>query len=493
MKLPHKISILSLFLAVTLIFSGCSDAFFETAPEGDLTGKETFSSTTNVDALMNGTLRYLMESSTSQDNPGYAAIMLSQEVMGEDAIARDGVYGFRDSYPFRDPYDNTTRRALFFWSFQYKVIDNCNNIIANVGNAAGPDADRNYLKGQAYALRAFVYLNLARQYQFTYAKDKSAKAVPIYTEPTSPSSQPKARATVEEVYNQVISDLTQAEALLQGFKRLVKNRLDMNVVRGLFARTYLTMEKWDLAAAKAKEARAGYALMEPAQYLTGFNDVSNGEWIWGHPQRADQTLGGASFFAYIDVTPASGYRSIMPDPYFRKLFADGDVRKTLFEVVTTATDPMYRWIKYKKFVDKADRSGNIVLMRAAEMVLIEAESKARLHDLSGAISALNELRLKRSLPALADGTLSESELIEEVLTERRRELWGEGFRLPDLLRLQRSVERKENTETVKIGGNDVLIKGHYIRVFPDNSPFVANSPYYLFSIPINEINTNPNL
>ncbi|TDQ08240.1 RagB/SusD family nutrient uptake outer membrane protein [Pedobacter metabolipauper] len=486
-------TIYSLLLAATAIFASCSDEFFDTAPADDLTGKETYASTANIDALVNGTLRYLMESSTSQDNPGYAAIILSQEVMGEDAIARDGVYGFRDSYPFRDPYDNTTRRALFFWSFQYKVIDNCNNIIAYVDQASGPEADKKYLKGQALALRAFVYLNLVGQYQFTYAKDKTAKAVPIYTEPTSPASQPKPRATVEEVYNQVISDLTAAETLLQGFKRVVKNRPDVNVVKGLFARAYLNTGKWDLAAAKATEARVGYAIMEPGQYLQGFNDVSNVEWIWGHPQKADQNLGGASYFAYIDVTPATGYRSIMPDPFFRKLFLDQDIRKSLFELVTTPADPMYRWYKYKKFVDKTDRSGNIVLMRSSEMALIQAEGKARLNDLSGAITALNDVRIKRNLPAIVDGTLDQPALIEEILLERRRELWGEGFRLPDILRLQRSVVRNETTDTFKSGTSDVVIKGHYIRVFPDNSQFVPNSPYYLFSIPINEINTNPNL
>lgn len=487
------ITIKILFVAIVLGLSACKDDFFETSPAGDLTGSETYASTKNIDALINGTLRYLMETSTSQDNPGLSAITLTHEVMGEDAIARDGVYGFRDSYPYRDPFDNTTRRALFFWSFQYKVIDNCNNILANVDKASGTDAERSYLKGQAYALRGFVYLNLVRQYQFTYAKDKNAKAVPVYTEPTSPSSVPKARATVEQVYNQAIGDLTQAETLLVGFVRKVKNRPDANVVKGLLARAYLTQENWALAATKAREARTGYNIMEAAQYTQGFNDVSNVEWIWGHPQQADQNLGGASYFAYIDVTPVAGYRSIMPDPYFKQLFADGDIRKTLFETVTTSTDPMYRWIKYKKFVNKADQSGHIVLMRSSEMALIEAESKARLNDLTGAIAALNEVRVKRNLPAALIANFNQTTLIEEILTERRRELWGEGFRLYDLLRLQRAPVRKESTETVRIGTADVLIKGHYVLKFPDGSNLVPNSVYYLFPIPVNEVNTNPNL
>lgn len=482
-----------ILLAAIFFLPACKDEFFETSPAGDLTGTETYASTKNIDALMNGTLRYLMESSTSQDNPGLSAITLTQEVMGDDAIARDGVYGFRDSYPYRDPYDNTTRRALFFWSFQYKVIDNCNNILANIDVANGTDDERRFLKGQALALRAFVYLNLVRQYQFTYAKDKSAKAVPIYTEPTSPTTVSKSRATVEEVYTQVLNDLTQAETLLAGFNRKVKNRLDLNVARGLLARTYLTQENWAQAALKANEARTGYAIMEAVQYTQGFNDVSNPEWIWGHPQQADQNLGGASYFAYIDVTPSTGYRSIMPDPYFKALFAEVDIRKTLFETVTNATDPRYRWIMYKKFINKADRAGHIVLMRASEMALIEAESKARLNDLPGAIAALNELRVKRNLPPLAAGDFTQVQLVDEIITERRRELWGEGFRLLDLLRLQQAPVRRASTETFRVGTTDVGIKGHYVLKFPDNSNLVPNSPYYLFSIPVNEINTNPNL
>lgn len=485
---------LKLILLVAVFFlPACKDEFFETAPAGDLTGTETYASTKNIDALMNGTLRYLMESSTSQDNPGFAAIMLTQEVMGDDAIARDGVYGFRDSYPYRDPYDNTTRRALFFWSFQYKVIDNCNNILANIDAASGTDDERRFLKGQALALRAFVYLNLVRQYQFTYAKDKSAKGVPIYTEPTSPSTVAKPRATVEEVYTRVLEDLTQAETLLTGFTRKVKNRMDLNVVRGLLARTYLTQENWTEAARRANEARTGYNIMEATQYTQGFNDVSNPEWIWGHPQQADQNLGGASYFAYIDVTPTTGYRSIMPDPNFKALFADGDIRKTLFETVTNATDPRYRWILYKKFINKADLAGHIVLMRASEMALIEAESKARLNDLPGAVTALNELRAKRNLQPLTGAGYSQPQLVDEILTERRRELWGEGFRLLDLLRLQQAPLRRESTETFRVGATDVGIKGHYVLKFPNGTELVPNSPYYLFSIPVNERNTNPNL
>ncbi|RPE12154.1 RagB/SusD family nutrient uptake outer membrane protein [Chitinophaga lutea] len=484
-------------LLLLTLFS-CKKSFFETSPSGSLTGKELYATTKNIDALVNGTVRYLMETATSQDNPGYSAILLSQEAMGSDAVLRDGVYGFLLTHAFGDPSDNTTRRALFFWTFQYKVIDNANNIIANVDAAAGSDTEKRHLKGQALALRAFAYLNLVRQYQFTYAKDKTAKGVPLYTTPTNPASQPKPRAPLEEVYNQVLADLREADALLQGFNRVVKNRPNQQVVRGLLARAFLTQENWDSAASRARQARQGYPIMAPEEYGRGFSDVSNVEWIWGHPQAADQNLGGASFFGYIDVTPATGYRSVMADPHFRDLFEEGDVRKKLFRPVTDTLNPLLGWLMYTKFVNKPDQSGHIVLMRASEMALVEAESKARLNDLPGAVAALNELRVKRSLPALAGGALGKDALVAEILKERRRELWGEGFALPDMLRLQISVVRKPSTEVLEIPRADgsirrVPLKGHHQFKFPDQSAFVPNSPYYLFSIPFNEITNNPNL
>ncbi|WP_295128591.1 RagB/SusD family nutrient uptake outer membrane protein [uncultured Chitinophaga sp.] len=488
-----KKTLYGLLAGSVLLFASCKKGWFETSPSGSLTGSEIYATTKNIDALLNGTLRYLMETATSQDNPGYGSILLSQEVMGSDAIARDGVYGYLATYGFTDPFDNTTRRALFYWTFQYKVIDNCNGIIENVDNATGTDADKRYLKGQALALRASVYLNLVRQYQFTYAKDKNAKSVPIYTEPTTPSTPGKARATVQEVYDRVLEDLRTAGPLLEGFKRTVKNRPDLNVVNGLAARAFLTMENWDSAAARAKLARTSYPIMEATEYSKGFSDVTNVEWIWGHPQATDQNLGGASFFAYIDVTPATGYRSIMADPNFKAIFDDADVRKKLFRINTDATNALYAWLQYTKFVNKADQSGHIPLMRSSEQLLIEAESKARLNQLNDAVIVLNGLRAKRTLPDLDAANFTQPQLIEEILRERRRELWGEGFELPDLLRLQRAVVRTVSTEKFTVGTKEETVKGHHQLKFPDKSDFVPNSNYYLFSIPFNEINSNPNL
>ena len=501
MKHIHHLYLLTLLI----LFSACGDDFFETSPATQITTPEVFSSENNIDAFINGALRYLMENSTSQDNPGLPTIFLTHEVMGEDAFARDGRYGYRDSYPYRDPYDNTTRRALFFWTLQYTSIDHANNIIANITLDEGSKPRLKHLKGQAYALRAFNYLNLVRQYQFTYAKDPHAKAVPLYTEPTNPSTVPKERATVQEIYDLVLSDLKEAEKLLPGFERSIKNRLNLNVVHGLFARTYLTLEEWELAAEHASKAREGYPVMSAAQFTEGFNDVSNPEWIWGHPQTATQNRGGASYLAYLETTHYTtnangtnlyyGYNSIIPDPHYLDLFEEGDIRRSLLEIATQPAEAIYAHYRNKKFRNKyPNHDGHIVLMRSAEQLLIEAEAIARLNDVLGAVSTLNELRSKRGVSSLNAADYTRETIIGEILLERRRELWGEGFRLYDILRLQTAPVRLESTATfVDDESRTMTIRGHWITRFPDGSELSPNSDYYLFPIPLNEINNNPNL
>lgn len=500
-----KLKLSYIIAIIPFLLGACTDDFFDTSPATQITTPEVFSSEDNINAFVNGSIRYLLENSTSQDNPGLPTIFLTHEVMGEDAYARDGRYGYRDSYPYRDPFDNTTRRALFFWTLQYTSIDHANNIIANIPLDENSKESLKHLKGQAYALRGHNYLNLVRQYQFTYVKDPEAKAIPIYIDPTTPATEPKARATVKEVYDQVISDLKEAERLLPGFQRTVKNRLDLHVVCGLLARTYLTLENWELARDYAQKARENYPIMSATQYTEGFNDVGNPEWIWGHPQTATQNLGGASYLSYIDTTPYTtnasgtnlyfGYNSIMPDPNFIALFDAADVRRSLFDIANQPAEAIYRSYRYRKFRNKhPNRDGHIVLMRASEQLLIEAESKARLDDVPAAVEVLNELRVKRNLPALSTTSFNKASILQEIFLERRKELWGEGFRLYDILRLQTAPVRRETTESfVDAAGNTARVMGHWITKFPDGTDLVPNSKYYLFPIPLNEINNNPNL
>lgn len=492
------------FLVAGTILTGCSKDFLDQQPTNAIPEQELYKTTGDIETVLNGTWAYMMDTYFTFANPGYSAILRASDAMGSDVAILTSKYGYPASYQFTDLPDRTVRRPEYFWRLLYKVIDNCNNVIAKVDQVTGDEAEKGYLKGQALTLRAHCYLTLANFWQFNYRKDPNAKVVPVYTEPSTSTTQGKAKSTATELYTLITTDLEAAVKLLQGYSRASasKHKINANVANGLLARAYLNMGNWQLAAEKAAAAAQSYSLMSGADYAKGFNDVQNVEWIWGHPQIPSQSVASYSFH-FLDVSsPASYYYSFMADPYFKELFEANDVRSNLFEWDTLPGREGL--LRYKKFIFRPDMTGDIVLMRVAEMYLIEAESYAAQGLLPEAATALNKLRTARNATPLVITTQTKDEVVQEIWKERRKELWGEGFSLSDILRTQQSVVRKAYTDA---GGNPVRVsvprgdgtfktvtaKGHTSLKFPDGSAYVPNSPYYLFAIPIVESNNNPNL
>lgn len=483
-----------ILLVVLTGMTSCGQDFLDQTPT-DAVSDDEVATPENAPKIFNGAWRYMFDTFFSYANPGYSAVLRQDDMMGNDVIAYPGKYGFSASYQFKDTPDKTTSRTRSFWQLHYKTIDNCNTVIAIESKT--PNAELDKYRGMAYALRAYTYFSLVQHYQFTYLKDKNAKSVPVYTEPTQPNTEPRAKSTVEQVYTLILSDLTDAQTLLKGKSRTQKFEPNSGVVSGLFARVYLVMGNYAKASQHAAEARADYPLMPVADYSKGFNDVNNVEWIWGHPQTPEQSNASYSF-NYIDVvTPSSYYYSFMSDPYFKELFTDpNDARLGLFEWIRDG------YLAYKKFLFRGDNTGDIVLMRSAEMYLIEAEALAREDNanLTEAVVPLNNLRAARGASAFDVAGKTREQVINEILLERRRELWGEGFSLTDILRTQQAVVRKSyQAEPIlcrQIPSGEMteyVPQGHYINQFPDKTAFVPNSTFYLYAVSDKEEDANPNL
>ncbi|MGG5575892.1 RagB/SusD family nutrient uptake outer membrane protein [Myroides sp. C15-4] len=494
---------------VLLVALGLTSCELDTSPTDAIEKKEVFKTVSGSEKVLNGSWGQLMETFYTYANPGFGSFLRTSDAMGNDVVYQTNKYGFGSHYQFNALYGKGGTNT-HSWNLTYKTINNMNNILAYIDDSQGDGGDRRRIKGQAYALRGFMYLHLASSYAFAIDKDPNALTAPIYLQPTTAKSQPGKRATVTELYNQALKDLEEALVLIpEGYARDQKFQIDHNVVLGLLSRGNLYARNWD----KAKEysdrllAKNDY-LMNEVEYKAGFNDANNREWIWGHLQTPDQS--SASYqFHYLDVTSKdSYYYSFNADPYFKDLFDEGDYRKSM---INWAPDPSADiektgvvWMRYAKFKFKAGQIADIVLMRTSEIYLINAEAKARLQD-GDAINKLNEV--KRARNAVLASNLSGNELLEAIWLERRKELFGEGFSLVDIVRNQKAVVRKkyehdkiEYSYVVKDEEGKEITKtklmtanGHYALNFPDKSPFVSNSPYYLYQIPNVEVRENPNL
>lgn len=480
-------------MAFLLLLAGCSGDFLDKEPTDSVSSDEV-GVPGNAERLFNGAWYNLFEYGTTYANIGYRALQCQDDMMADDVVSRPA-YGFNSSYQFNDIAIPNNSRTSFAWYLIYKTIDNCNTAIAIDG-----DSEEFFqAKGQALALRAFCYLHLAQHYQFTYLKDPTAPCVPIYTEPTTSETAPKAKSTVAQVYQRVFDDLNLAQSYLKNYTRKgdgQKFKPNTNVVNGLLARAYLLTGQWEEAAKAAVAARQGYSLMTTTAEYEGFNNVSNKEWIWGHPQTLAQSDASYNFY-YLDATYVGAYSSFMADPHFRDTFSEGDIRLGLFQWMREG------YLGYKKFHMRADDTADIVLMRASEMLLIEAEALAREGFPEKAVIPLNELRHARGLGDYDLTGKSQDDVVNEILMERRRELWGEGFSITDILRTQQSVKRvalsvEEQAQQVDAwqeGGGFAKRTplGHWFLTFSGVDAFVPNSINYLYAIPKAEIDANPNL
>lgn len=461
-----------LALSTALVFNSCGSDFLETSPTGTIT-EDRVNQLADMKPLVTGLYSSLIaydvlgrgaaNLSVRHSDFGYFSIVLSSDLMVDDMTQYSSSYGwFYNWYDFSLRKDASHPDVQMPWLFFYKEINTANGIIRAVGYGEDVTEEQLAFRGQALATRAFSYYNLANLYGDAYGVDKNSKGVPIVLEDmTLAETSNNPRATVEKVYTEVIlKDLLQAEKDLEKFKRPTKDVINLNVVYGLLARTYLMMEDGAKAAEYAKKAREGYKLMDNDQLYwvdqegktASFSDISNVEWIWGTivtDKSRIATSGIVNFPSHISsvaygyVEAGDMYKCIDANLYANIPVTDARKKAWLGED-TEAYErvlPMYANIKFGRMSSANNTMDNdYPLMRASEMYLIEAEGLARAGQIGKAQDVLFEFVSHRN-PSYVKSTKTGDAFIDEVYFQRRIELWGEGFSYVDHKRLKKGIVR----------------------------------------------------
>ncbi|MGV3530681.1 MAG: RagB/SusD family nutrient uptake outer membrane protein [Flavisolibacter sp.] len=445
-----KKSLIYIVPILLLAIAGCKKDYLETKPSDAATEEEIFSQYGSVSAALQGVYKEMFAFAVgggSHSDYGQKSYDISADLMGNDMVVHTQGYGWYNTTYQLTNWGLATVGQMpdFAWYRFYDQIKQANKIINNADGIkdASPE-QKESIKGQAYGIRAYAYFYLINYYQQSYKGNESKPGVPIYTQDTTGG---KPRGTVQDVYNQIISDLTKAETLLTGKTRASKNDIDVSVVQGFRARTALMMEDWATAATYANKARQGYPLLTGAAYTarTAFSSISTPEWMWGSRIPASEATIYASFFSHMDIS-TGGYAALGSQKKITKALYDQipatDVRKQIFKTPGTGTtsDPDYNQHKFQ-VPDVTNRwDADYVYMRAAEMYLIEAEALARQGQTGPAITVLESL-VKTRNPNYSAAGLSGNDLINEILLQRRIELWGEGWALLDIKRLDQGLNR----------------------------------------------------
>jgi len=486
--------VIQIFTVVIVIMSvGCKKDFLETSSSNQVLNSVLVDSISKISLILDGAALDMFEYNLSGTNSGHdffgqKALDLSNDLVGEDMIVNaQGIYQwFNADYQYVEwTRDQTNRRSDNAWFYYYNLIGKMNNLLDNIETAKGGTLEQKQtIKGQALGLRAYCYFYLINYFQQTYKGNESKPGVPIILSLSNQSLNKFGRNTVEEVYTQINKDLNDAETLLDGKVITDKTLMNYNIVEGFKARVALLQEKWADAAKFAQKAYAGYPLMTAAEYKNGFSRLSTPEWMWGSLIPAAQATVYASFFSHIDITN-QGYayfdgQKKIPKSLFDKI-PSGDVRKTLFTSTgASATDPLYNQKKFR-VQTKGSWAADYIYMRAGEMYLIEAEAYARLGQEPAARTAIKNL-VKNKLTSYNVDALTGNDLLNEILFQRKIELWGEGFSMMDIKRLKTGLNR-----TTGAGNHGPQNLDPVIYTLPDANPL------FLMRIPRRELETNGSL
>jgi hypothetical protein len=478
-----KIKLSYLIIAGMLLTASCKKSYLTTLPTSQTVAEGLLSNTADAFKALNGIHRIMWTQYFDQDEAGQGSMMIHIDNLGEDLVNNTAstTTFFQSTYRW-DAHRNPNSTLTYFgYFFYYRLISNANQLINNIDNATGPDSEKKVIKGEALAYRAWAHFMLVQLFGKRYDASTKPNAQPGVPLMLTSSTAGQARATVEEVYTQINKDLDDAITNLTGYTRTAKSHFNVNVVKGIKARVALTQQDWANAAKFASEARQGFTLMNSTQYTAGFNDASVPEWMWASVIPADQGTFFYSFFAYMSNFSSNATRTnprSINSLLYNQISAT-DIRKTLWNpagVTPPANGTKYPYTSTKyKVKDLTVSVGDVVYMRAAEMYLIEAEANARQGKNTEAQTILFELVSTRD-PGYVKSSKTGQALVDEILVQRRIELWGEGFRFLDLKRTNSALDRT--------GANHNTTTAVVLNVAPGDKRWE-------WLIPQDEINTNP--
>ena len=465
----------------------------ETFPEGStVTQGQVAQSSGALQAMMSSVpaamiLPYVNTGDQAWDF-GYPAIAIALTHMSGDLVI-----GGEDGYNWFGAWDQNVAmgeryayNAYTFWYNYYAWMKPCNDVISTVKSVPQENwtIDQRHIIGVALAFRAHFYLDMVRLYQPKPATDPDITgyeisneikdlACVIVTEATTPEmAKANPRATVEDIYNQVIlPDLALAEICLADYERPQPTMPDLAVVYGLSARAYLERGFAGVEGAYAKAAEyARKAIttgaktpLTQAQWenpTTGFNSyaANSNSWMWCTTQTSDQVGNLASFIAHMSTEENwTNYgktvgRSIVSTLYDQ--IADTDFRKhswldpdffdyyeykscrpdakQFFLTVYSGTDRTREYGAIKFRPGQGDyvnyTTGNAIdfpVMRMEEMLLIEAEAVGAQNLEQG--KALLEAFVKTRQPDYTCNVINLAGFQEQIAKQARIEFWGEGI------------------------------------------------------------------
>lgn len=375
------------------------------------------------------------------------------------------------------------------WNGLYRRINHANNIVDIIDEMPRNTDDEKALyhrvKGEAHFLRAQFYFALANLYGKPYRPDSATVqlCVPLKLTPHVEHDKDKAtqftRATVAEVYDQIIKDLTLSVEHLTTSPQLARFRLhraSADAASLLLSRVYLYAQQWEKAEVEAKKV-----MDSPLTALSAITDLKSDAPFLTRYNKEVIFSQGANYVAPKDLST-----SLSADPAdycvtrdLYNLYEADDARKSAFFAVNGLTDSIRLTQKYERGLELNHISDGF-LLRTAEAYLNYAEACAMQGKATEANQALHALR-KNRIHYYTPTDLTGEALVDAIRNERRRELCFEGHRWFDLRRYAINEEYPYKKDII-----------HAFSVYSNTNAYLGTNYYllpsgddaYTFSLPV---------
>lgn len=500
-----------------VMLSGCKDSYLDTQPSSSISEEAATSTLNNFDYILNGMHNYVYDYRFTQGYAGEPNLNILRDMLGEDLLNSSRGNGWFISECRWLAHTNPRSNAVYVpWRFYYRLILNANGILENIDNPdlKGEKKKKDRIKAEALTYRAWCHFQLVQLFGKRYQGGVTNDQMGVVIRDSVARSE-KPRATVEETYAFINQDLDEALNLYKSASLWNKNRITQVAAIGVKARVALVQQNWSDAAKYATEAikvakTKGIDLQKGKELLSGFNDMdANKEWIWAYKQTGDQNKYYAHYLAYMSWNFSSSNIRGNPKMINSKLYetmSETDIRRKWWDpgYYTDEVDkkgkPIKVWHPSKEYEknyprkknfervpyatfkyraqDTGNSSGHMLLMRIAEMYYIAAEAYAHAGDYANAQEYLYKIMKTRD-PKYQKSASTGNELLEEIWTNRRIDLWGEGFRFTDLKRLNQPLDRESVPNTVKNVSRKMSVP--------------AGDKEWQFLIPQSEMESNKNM
>jgi len=408
---------------LTFSFVGCDDNL-DIEPEQSLSPSAALASSANVKKILNNAY------GVARDNGSYGGgIALASELIADAGYPNGSLY-WNGTYTGPAEYwekamlpDNGFVTSI--WLNAYEINNLANIVLANLDVFTDSD-EKGVTEGEAKFLRGLAYFDLGRLFAKHYVPGQanSQLAVPVVlTAILDPNDiEYPSRNTLDEVYDQVISDLTSAYNLLPNSNGIYATK---ESAAALLARVYLQKGDYPNALAMANDVIENGSAQLTSTFAEAFNNDQNSDediFAWQVTSQDNSSNDFNTFWSSEDYGGRSGNPDV--EVYSWDIYDDGnDARYDFFYEgdwwCTTKWQYQY---------------GNIPFIRLAEMYLIRAECNER-EGSSVGDTPLNDINTIRTR-----SNAIEFEVVDlaTILMERKRELAYEGFALFDAKRLGES-------------------------------------------------------